>query len=198
MEDKKPIIYLALDIEGTGARLDAPIVAIGYCLGDEAERIIEKHTFCLKMPPDVGVEENCQKYFWDKHPDLWKRIEREAKPANTVAHQFVDFINELETRFPEESYKIELLSDNPAYDITKLDFFVWNYTRRYPIRYSSTGGYRTISDPSEQGKALPNEDECWEIAVSKCQHDHWPENDAEQIYHLFMQVQKSIPRKQTK
>lgn len=187
----KPLIFVAVDIEGTGDRFDAPIAAIGCVVGDENGQVLDKKTWCVLLEED-DIEPRCKTEFWDKQKGLWQRIRNEARPAPEVAQQFVRFWDELEVRFPLDKFKFKILSDNPSYDISRIDYFVWQHTKRYPIRYTSDGRYRSVEDPSEQAYGTSDEEGCWKRAAEKQVHNHWPSDDAHFIYNLAMEVKKLI------
>lgn len=183
----KSIVCVSLDIEGTGDRFDAPIAAIGCVVGDAYGTVFERRCWCIKLD-ESEIEPRCKLEFWDKQKGLWERIQKDAKPEAEATANFVSFWNHLELTYPSELFKWKILSDNPAYDITRIDYLVWKHLKRLPIRYTTAGVYRSIEDPSEQAYGTLDESVCWKRAEAKCKHTHWPLDDAEFIYHLYQEV----------
>lgn len=205
------IMYVALDIESFGPRLDDPVVAIGYVVGDESGHIKESGVICIEA--DVKqIEQQCYDQFWVHQQALLKRIQEHAIPSPDAWFTFKEWIDGLETKYPDDT--IIFLSDNPVYDIGKLDFHLYMYTQRAPLRYTTLLKYRSIEDPSEQLEG-------WSRAAAKCScavdfvrrtspngatkddttsrvkspttmiMSHWPEDDARQIYELRMALSGS-------
>jgi hypothetical protein len=183
---------IALDIEGTGARLSAPVVAIGVCVGNvETGEVISTSTWCLKMPLDDKIEAKCMVEFWQKNMELWHEIDRNAIPANQAFREFADYLDAV---YEDYGDSLVILSDNPCYDLARLDLGLERFVQRLPVRYSPKGDYTCVCDPSEQMTALPKKiaQEIRENANKLCPATHWPSEDATNIFYQYHFVRKAI------
>ncbi len=189
-------LYLAVDLEGHGARLDAPIKAVGLCLGDDAGQVLEKRLWVTDAP-DSSIESQCRAEFWSKQPGLWQLLHSRGYAATQVFRDVAAYVDALESRFPATD--IAILSDNPAYDVSRLDQgFATHAARAYGLRYTSTGQYRNVMDPSERFRALlEKEQRCWKALLDATPHDHMPDNDAEYIYILHVAVEGTIQTRES-
>jgi hypothetical protein len=176
------MLYLSVDIEGSGDRLSNQIMAIGTCFGDSVGHVIEKKTWCLDMT-GKKIDPTTFDEFWSKNLALLKKIRAEIVPYKEGMESFIDYLYELDKKYPDD--KIHIVSDNPSYDVTMVSHAMHeNFPNEFPLRYSRSGQYRRVDDPSQRlhaygdiiKKAVQN------IASRMCVHDHWPSNDAENIY----------------
>lgn len=178
-------VYLAIDIEKTGRRLTDPIVAIGVAIGDKKTRLVlEKRSFYLPVPKNEDIEKNCWDEFWSK-PDNLKILEhiranQQYDTEKAGIEAFDKYLDELTNLYPGRS--IEIVSDNPAYDIGSLDYVLHEYCNRYPLRYTKdiVPIYRWIVDPSERLEQLGKYQFAKEVIEKTYNaiHDHEPSNDA--------------------
>jgi len=181
-------VYLAIDIEKGGDSQSAhPLLAIGVCLGSGGRepRVLEKRTWCLSPFPGQTMCPRCVAEFWSEFPALLERIRAEAVEPLAGLASFDEWLTGLHARYAPAS--IELLSDNPAYDIGTLDGVLSaRGIRTLPVRYLGDGAYRSIGDPSEMVKGQGTKAKVGTWAGARADHDHWPENDAEYIYWQYI------------
>jgi hypothetical protein len=181
-------ILLSIDIEkGGNSPTKHPILAIGVCVGavggGALPRILEKKTWCLRPLPGQEMEERCVREFWSNKQDLLTKITECSIDALDGLRDFSRWLDDLATRFAER--EIKLVSDNPAYDIGSIDFALCaNGIRTVGIRYLGNEKYRSVCDPSEMIDGQGS----WDLVKSKiaANHDHWPENDAEYIWWMYV------------
>jgi len=196
-------ILVAVDIEKTGHLLTRhPVVSFGLVVGELDGKILErlKVNFKVKWPQENETEnkgdlhdfeERCWTEFWlpnlekfqpncTSNPDPISQAEGWSKIAN--------FINELETKY--KNRKIVFLSDNPSFDVANIDYYLEFYANRAPMRYTTGLKYRSIQDPTEQLRIHPRKEEIIEEAKQRCQHDHDPVKDAENIYWQYVVLKK--------
>lgn len=173
--------YVAVDVEKKGNGFAYPVIQVGVAwgtgLGDIATR-----SFCFDYR-SVGFERRCYDEYWSKQLALLARIGREAVEPGQQWPAFVEFWN---VTFGADAV---IVSDNPAYDLAAIDFHVWEWCRRFPIRNTAVGGYREVHDPSERDHALPSDVRAAirARAAALAPHDHWAENDAKHILtHYFL------------
>jgi len=182
----KKAVYLSVDLESGGSHFDNDDVAVGFFVGEPCDitddgepREIERRRFVL--PYKVSTfEERCKKEFWDKNPILLENLG--PSPYNTKDEAWKDIARYLDDL--HERYYVTILSDNPAFDIGRIDHNLYWYAGRLPMRYTPKGDYRPVSDPSEQLKMCPYWFQKEFKRRFKHLHSHFPEEDAEYIYTL--------------
>lgn len=204
-QQKKLPLSVAFDIESKGASLDHPVpqigVAYGTCLAD-----IKTASFCFDYS-DYPFEKRCLDEFWVNHQDIYKRIEKEAIYRDEQWKKFGAFIDELEVL----SNNVEIVSDNPAFDIARIDYNtdLHGVRNRFyemsdgskqrssiPLRYTRDGKYRPVKDPSERIKGLPKAVQAEiQAAVKKAvKNPHWAEDDATGILTMHFLVRDAIAK----
>ena len=173
MDQKGLPVIVALDVEKKGPLFQNPVINVGVAWGTSIDTI-QTMSFCFDYK-DAPFDKQCYDEFWSKHLDILKRIEEAAKEPKAEWTRFNTLLMEL------DDPSIEFESDNPAYDIEAIDFHLYTVLgRRLPLRYTSKGVYRSISDSSERIKALPTN---WQEFISKLTsesavHSHWAADDA--------------------
>lgn len=206
--------YLALDIEKAGDRFCDDILMIGCCLGDVNGKVIESKAFCGPIPKPEEFDQRCWTEFWLKNLDILERIREVAKQNGVdtkekMIDNFMDYYYELDNRFGPFTRagpnRLILLTDNPTYDISAIDQALVSQTissknglskgnqYTFPLRYTKTGQYNRVEDPSERANGLPvkKSKEIMTKVKEVSVHDHWAENDAIGIYHWHMEVLKA-------
>lgn len=206
--------YLAIDIEKAGDKFIDPILMIGCCLGDASGNVIESKAFCGPVPEPKEFDQRCWTEFWSKNLSILERIKDTAQKEGVVLKSqmidaFMNYYYELDNRYGpftrSGNKRLILLSDNPAYDITAIDQALLMQTVNvksgkevgneyvFPLRYTKSGQYNRVSDPSEMSSALPNKKskEILDMVKKVSTHDHWAENDAITIYKWFSEIVKS-------
>lgn len=177
-------VYLAIDIEKVDDYQSSPIVAFGACLGDINGTVLESHAWYPALPQNAKFGERCKREFWDKQVGLYATFEDRAEPTAAAYNSFVAWLNGLEAHYGN----IVVLSDNPAYDLGSLDHQLERYCGRLPVRYTSLGEYRCVSDWSEQCARMGAGAYGSIMARAKAEMGelsqliHNPEVDAELIY----------------
>ncbi|CAH6420955.1 Hypothetical protein KVN_LOCUS82 [uncultured virus] len=188
----KEIRILAIDIESSGPKLTKNvIIAIGFCLGDEKGNTLEKKTFCFKFDSFEVFDLKCLNEFWINHLDKLNVYLKTAKEPN---ESILDFITEID--YLDDAYDLRIISDNPSFDITFINYYLDKYLDRLPLNYKHNGKqYRCIYDTSSFSRGLLKMDyknpilsdleiiNKYGLSIQAI-HDHYPENDAEYIYKL--------------
>jgi hypothetical protein len=193
-KDKLEKVLFALDIEGSGASFSQNgIVAIGWCVGKMDGKILEKKRVSVALQKR-GFEPRCKTQYWD-NPAQAAQLEVFKKEALEPVEAMKQFIASVD-RF-EDSYDVIILTDNAAYDVAWLNYYLDLYLGRNPLSYKKDQmTYRPIAEPkgfAMSRKMKFNSNENWSFDMEKYKdgltklkimslHDHWPENDAENIY----------------
>lgn len=190
--------YVAFDIEKAGClNLTHPIVSIGYAVGTAEGKLYYKGKFNLKVQwPNIATdgtvinygdfEPRCWNEFWSKRPaELIAKLTENAKSQLEGMSAFATFLGELEAKHGT----LVFLSDNASYDIATLDVNLERYVSRKPLRYSSTGQYRSLLPADDLLETLPVDKQAelvtkWITPFNT--HDHDPANDAEVIYRQYV------------
>ena len=203
------ILLLAVDIEKCGSNLIAhPVISVGFCLADAKGVVLEKKKINFEVNwwecNEEGVvttygdfEERCCVEFWSKQPS--NIIEAcKCNPAPLpVAKAWAEvrsYIDHLEVRFP--GHKIKFLSDNASFDVATIDYGLELYTGRVPMRYTTTGNYRSVVAADDMFDMLPKDvqKQAMKEIDGVVQHDHDPVNDA---HHILLQFVKAVEYRQT-
>ena len=194
-EAKKEKALFALDIEGSGASFaHNGIVAIGWCVGTMDGRILEKKRVSVALQKR-GFESRCKTQYWDKPEQAaqLKVFEKEALEPIEAMKQFIASVD----RF-EDTHDLVILTDNASYDIAWLNYYLDLYLARNPLSYKKDQmTYRSIAEPkgfalsrklkhNSNGSSWTFDMDKYKMGAAKLKalalHDHWPENDAENIY----------------
>lgn len=181
--------FLAVDVEKKGARFAHPVIQVGVAYGTSLDDI-KTATFCFDYA-DVPFEKRCWDEFWTNHEDIYEKICAAAQPPKEEWKRFAQFLNDLE---PACHDKIEIVSDNPAYDVEAIDYHL--NAIRIGIRYSSKDKYRSVHDSTEMVKGLPGhyKKKIQEKTDRLAQHTHWAEDDARAILIHFLLTRAVIDR----
>ena len=180
METEQITFYLAFDVEAGGPGLEHPIVSVGCCYGTSPKNFTKKRwTFDFN---ETDFDPKCKSEFWDKNILLLQKFKEES---HHNWHDINNFLEDLEKKYPLTNFKWVIVSDNPAYDLGKIDYYLHKFCARLPVRYSNHGDYRWVSDPSEQSRFFPNKSLITNYVNQHAQHTHFPDEDAEKM--LFEQ-----------
>lgn len=191
-------VFVAIDIEKTGSYLiQNPIISVGFFIGDIEGKTISSHKFNIAVRWPIYInddseiesygdfERRCWVEFWSKLDKkiLNKCLQNPTPEKPEIVWQNISrFLNELEEKYPDK--KIKFLTDNASFDIASIDYALEKYCGRAPMRYSSTGKYRSVISADDMFDMLPNliqdkyKKEIDEIVI----HDHDPVHDAQFIY----------------
>lgn len=205
----KKIIYVAHDIEKTGCQLiKHPIISVGFFVGDEHGKKITARKFNIAVNwykekndkvIDYGdFEQRCVDTFWlklDKNIINSCLLNPDPQPAQKVWVDIAKFLDELEEVFPETEYNIKFLTDNASFDTASIDYALEKYCNRRPMRYSSTGKYRSIICVDDMFEMLETsiQNDIYKCINKLVTHDHDPINDAYFIYLLYIHTLKFKP-----
>lgn len=193
----RQIFIFAVDIEtrGQGPRSHG-IVSIGVCVGStKEEKVLEKARFDLLPLPQQFIEERCQKEFWDKHPDLYKTLQLNAKPFAEAMKSFGEFIQKW-----DDQGELYIVSDNPGFDFGFINYYM-DLSGQHTLNYKVVDGvpiYRNTHDADSygRGKCSQTVKDPWFCTKDHCPQvnpglqNHMPEDDAEYIYRTHYNIQK--------
>lgn len=183
-------LYFAVDIEKIGYHHDSAINAFGTCLGTSDGEVIETNLWCPAVEPWQKFDVRCKETFWNNNLELLELFKLHEKDARILYKEFEKYFDKIEERFPKA--KIQIVSDNPSFDLGTLDYHLNYYTGRYPLRYTSDGKYRSVQDPDERAKALCIKDTLQTKIDQLVKHDHNPKNDALYIYHFAVLTNRAM------
>jgi len=211
--EAKRVCCEAFDIETKGGACSDPTIQIGVSWGTSLDDI-QKASFCFDHK-ECPFEARCLREFWSKYRPTYERIVRDAKDPGVQWVAFADFQRGLDDRYSE----IEIISDNPAFDIARIDNELNERGLRrrkqmmrhaddaddkreivrevsYGLRYTKEGKYRSVSDPSEQIKGLPKSirDEITAKVKAAVKEPHWAPDDATGILVQHFLVREAIDR----
>ena len=205
-------IYVAHDIEKAGCKIMAyPVVSVGFVVADDID-IISKHKFnilvnwytitatqnntdnehqdALMSVSDYGdFEKKTVDEFWNRVPIDTQELRTNAKPAAEAWADIAAFIDNLETEYSDA--EIIFLTDNNSFDTANIDYNLELYTKRHPMRFSTTGMYRKVLNADDMFSMIPD-DEQERLKKQICNHvqaNHDPVNDAHYIYEQYFYAQ---------
>jgi hypothetical protein len=149
-------VYIAVDIEKTGAMFKYPINSIGFVVGDSLGNIIHKRKFNIQVEwPTIvdnkvisynDFEPRCWDEFWSKvNKKVIDAVCNDPKPASAevVWGEVAKFLYELELQYPSNKYELIFISDALDFDLANINYALELYACRMPIRYPSIGaGFR--------------------------------------------------------
>jgi hypothetical protein len=151
--------------------------------------MLEKKTWCLHPFPEQEMAPVCVAEFWTGKEGLLAAIRARAVDPILGLASFSSWIDALPARYPGR--KIVLISNNPVYDIGTLDYVLAaRRIRTLPLRFLGDGKYRSVHDPSEMIAGQGSSVLVREKANVRACHDHWPENDAEHSYWLYVYARR--------
>ena len=188
----KSIAILSLDIETNGPDLlKHEIISIGYCVGDLVGNVINKERINFKY--DTVFEPDCWK-FWSKYLSVLDKLKEGQLTPYDAINKFIIMVDELDTK-----YDLRIITDNPSFDISFINYYLNKYLGRLPITYIHGIGhkYRCIFDTDSfaRGALHQNYADPWtsDSKVTEtfgltldASHSHFPDDDAEYIYKLHI------------
>jgi len=179
-------IYVAHTIEKAGYKIIAyPVVSVGFAIADDID-IISTHKFNIlvkwyitqqqltpRQAPQNNTEQNdaivgqnaltVSDYgdfekktvdeFWNRVPIDTQELQTDAKPANEAWAEIAAFIDNLETEYPDA--EIIFLTNN-SFDTANIDYNLELYTKRHPMRFSTTGAYRKVLNANDMFAMIPD------------------------------------------
>jgi hypothetical protein len=168
-------IYVAFDIETGGAGFQHPVIAVGVCYGNVYGYY--KKRWCIEFNTN-DFEKKCYEEFWTKHEDILDDIRKEAVDSKSAWNEIGQFLDRLSDKYPNSN--IVILSDNPAFDLSRIDYELFTRLGRLGCRH--IGKYRRVMDPTEQRTFFPRKVEMKELVKKLAPHTHYPDDDAEGIF----------------
>ena len=192
---KRKILIFTFDIETTGCDVNLhSMIAAGYCAGTLDDQIVAKGRICFQMRPGTVMEDRCYNEYWSKDPRQLQQLTeftKEGQPPDIAIAKFIDVLDKLET-----SWNVHCISDNPGFDAMFLNYYLSKYLNRRPLDYvhgleDYRGGVETPLDFAHRFKCKKNRSygyyfDCKAanhlIAKIEVPHDHYPENDAHNMY----------------
>jgi len=204
---EKNTIFVAVDIEKCGPLLIAhKVVSVGICIGDGSKNIIERKKFNLKVKwwvindddvllpyfTDYGdFEEGCLKQFWSKlNASVLEACYTNPEPLEQTDgwHAIAEYIDSLETTY--QGHQIKFLTDNGEFDIGNINYNLEKYVDRKPMRYSTTGEFRSVINTKGMLKMIPPKERT--DIIKQCEqeasHNHDCVSDAENIYLQYIKA----------
>ncbi len=165
---KKPIITLSVDIEASGPNYTKHgILGLGWCTRDSAGNI-KSGQINMYLPEGADFEQKCWEEFWSKNlPVLHKLKENAVSPLEGIT-AFINLLDQL-----EQDNDVMIITDNPSFDISYLNYYLATYLNRNPLTYDSFGNYRPIFDT-----------DCYTRGVLHMQYDNKWTSDSDIIAHL--------------
>jgi DNA polymerase III alpha subunit (gram-positive type) len=190
----KQIFILALDIETNGSDLIRnEIISIGYCAGNLKFENMAKNRINFKYTSKF--EPNCWN-FWSKYPKVLNKLSQDQLEPDVGIKKFIDYVDTL-----DDIYDLRIITDNPSFDISFINYYLSKYLERLPINYVHGIGsnYRCIfdTDSYSRGALRQNYSSPWtyDTTVIKkfnlkfdATHSHMPDEDAEYIYKLHISL----------
>lgn len=183
---KKKNVYVSHDIEKAGSQYKHPVVSLGLCIGDGFGNILHKERINFKVRWFEDFEQRAVDQFWSKLSDAVMKNFFVPAPLSELEGwtRVRDYLDTLEKDYPESEYNIVFLTDDPSFDTATIDYNLEKHFQRLPMRYSSTGQYRSLRVVDELFDTLPMKTrEKFKPSVIA---DHSPDNDAEFLYRQFI------------
>jgi hypothetical protein len=170
------------------------VTAIGVYLGPVDPRtpgaLTIKKRWALQPLPGQTDQELCVKEFWSKFPEVDQWIKDNARPANIVMNEFLEFCREVVAKVGTKNIKI--VTDCPDFDLGRLDYLghitgTWDR----PIRYLGVGVRHQQADPGERLAQMGNgawaKFETWlKTRAPLAKHSHFPDEDSEYEYYQML------------
>jgi len=219
MQTQRKQICVAVDIEKTGPLLvKHKLPSIGFFVGDDQGNMIRskkintivkwpghKETLLKNDDPedrgnhivfemDYGdFEKECWETHWSKLPlEMINKYKENALSEYESTQKIIEFMNELEHDFPEETNEIVFLTDNGPFDLPNIDFRLEHFFNRKPLRYSSVNRYRTVFQVDDMLFMIPEPhlSESLKSINEQQKQTHDPVDDAKNIYLQYIAVKR--------
>ena len=184
---------ISIDIETSGPNvLKNGIIAIGYCVGDEFGNVVQKSRIHLNLESDHVFDVHCQESFWNilKNKHLLKIFKKNSLHPCDAIYKFIEILDNL-----DREHSVTIISDNPSFDISFINFYVSKYMERRPISFKfGKECYRPVLDSKSFIKGVvSSKPYVFTQDVIKrynLKNDHLPDNDAEVIYYSYIEALK--------
>lgn len=187
VKQKLQTILIGVDIEKTGKMLmKHPVVSIGFAVCNDMAELIDSRriNFAVNWKPESeggDFEDRCWTEFWSTLPhSIIDACKVDAHTQEEGWRSVAVWLDSLEQIYPPEQYKIMFINDNPSFDIANIDYNLDRFVNRPPMRYTSTGQYRTITTVDDAFYMLPKQaiGQMKQDINKVVKHDHNPVNDA--------------------
>jgi len=184
-------VCIAVDIEKCGALYRDSVLSVGFYVADlDNGEELQRRRFNVEVNwPDEKTcgdfEERYWTEFWSKQPiEIVNGCKENALPPEQAWKEIAIFVDSLENTYSD--CKIKFASDNASFDIANIDYNLEKYVGRYPMRYSSTGKYRTVVAANDMFDMIPEarRKAYWGEIDRVVKQHHNPVNDA---HHIFLQ-----------
>jgi hypothetical protein len=197
----RPIYILSVDIETNGPNLlKNEIISLGYCIGSITGKIIKKER--INFAYNTEFEPSCLE-FWKKNQKILEYISQDQLEPEFAIKKFIDCVDDLDNK-----YDLRIITDNPSFDISFINYYLNKYLNRLPINYVLGNGnnYRCIfyTDSYSRGVLHQNYINPWtsdSAIINKFKlkinssHNHYPDDDAEYIYNLHISLINKLQNK---
>lgn len=208
VSDEHIEVAFVFDVETRGDdAIQHGIVSIGVCVGrlDRVE-ILHKERFDMKPlsyrtldSPELKeqtFDERCVREFWSKHPDILSQIQADAKDPLVQIRAFRALLD----RYPEAI----IVSDNVGFDCRLVNHYL-SVAGLPSLQFNADSTkYRLLHDANEYARGVARLDytvkwfsksaiiEQYDLPVDLNVRDHLPENDAEVIYRLHIELMLKV------
>jgi hypothetical protein len=179
---RKRKVYCCIDLElGTNEM----VTGIGMFAADSDMNTLVKKRWWLEIPKGEKIDDRTMREFWEKNKPVYREMIKEGKPEDVQIKDFVSEFDGLAKKYGIEERDIELFGDNPEVDFGRLTEYIKRQCgpQRGPIRFTTTGQYRSITDYGDAMWYMGVHKEIEELVNSVQKHDHFPDNDA---HHNFL------------
>lgn len=122
---------MAFDVETTGQYLgiNAMIELSGVVMNQDAE-VLDK--FKTSLYSDGTFEKKCKEEFWDKHPDVLKKILENSVNTKIGVLDFSQWVNSMDIKHNKPTR----ISDFACFDASWVDLYLAKYTKRPCLYYA--------------------------------------------------------------
>jgi hypothetical protein len=173
-------LIVAVDIEKAGPTFDHPIVSVGFVVGT-LDKVLEKKQVNFKINWDTDFDYNCKTEFWDKlPPTIVDSYKENAEDPEYGWANVNSFLTSLEIKYPD--HKLIFATDNASFDIAHIDYNLYKYVKRKPMRYSTTEKYRSVIAVDDMLDMISGNKSIKKSINEEAPHDHNVLSDAMNIY----------------
>lgn len=202
MSEINPQKYvMAVDVETSGQYFTRnAMIAFACSVMDAAGKEVEHFRTDIEMPMNREFEKTCWDTFWCKNLQTLEKIQSNAKDPQKEMIRFALWLDDMDLKYGRH---LMIVSDNKAFDIGWLNYYLSVYTTRplmssrllsiNTMTHEMTYVYRNIVDADDVYRGVlhtlyPEDDELnfnWEeklgIQNKEWKNDHDPSNDARNI-----------------
>jgi hypothetical protein len=172
---------LSLDLEASN---NVDVAGIGAIVGSN-DGVVHKRLQLFVREEELHFSTDCRTDFWEKDGKLsYDKVKKEKRRHKEQVQRFARFWDNAHINLPEEvnERQLGLVSDNPEFDYARLTPYLRKHCEREPVRYTTNGEYRPITDLTHVAWALGFNDIVSKAAKNIVEHNHLPASDAENIF----------------